>query len=459
MEGGASMLFTVQQLIEGRPTPQTVKPDDSVQHALDLMLAYDYSLLPVVADDDKPLGMITSGSILSALNGFRCTLDTLHVSDATFRFRRTFRAEDNLFDLLDDLRDAYAVLIVDKEDKLIGIVTNYDTSEYFRRHSQDLMWVEDVEEMLRDYIRAGYLTEAGEPDPEALRAAIKEYSVGKDELRKKFRVALKHFLNKQGSEDKNFDSTAADEAFTRAFVKDIPESLEQLTFADYIELLLNQKQWPKYTELFAPQSSDALRTLLKEVNAIRNTLAHFRGDLSPAQQDKLKFCSAWLRARPASRLLPGASRVVTGVEETTPPTANAGEPKLDELAKIRNEVADTDQSRYAPLGRFLYQQPSGVDKLPLSFREIEEIIRTDLPPSARKYRAFWTNNPTSHPQSREWLDVDWQVASVSMDDEQVVFSRMKAREQGFKTFFDDLEGKLKKVMPSPFTLSDEDLRR
>jgi CBS domain-containing protein len=54
------------------------------------------------------------------------------------------------------LKNTYAVLIVNAEGSLIGIVTSYDTTEYFRRRVEDMMYVEDIESTLKDFIRAGF---------------------------------------------------------------------------------------------------------------------------------------------------------------------------------------------------------------------------------------------------------------------------------------------------------------
>src|SRR5690349_10497095 len=102
------MPFPVQDLIEGRPIPVIVHPDDSVQMALDLMVEHDYSQLPVINIDDKPVGMVTSDSILRALRSFDVTTSALKVSDAIVR-ARLFHLDDDLFALLDDLVDSYAV--------------------------------------------------------------------------------------------------------------------------------------------------------------------------------------------------------------------------------------------------------------------------------------------------------------------------------------------------------------
>ncbi len=64
------MPFTVQQLIEGRQEPVTVSPHDTVKKALELMIEHDFSQLPVVDESRKALGIVTSDSILRALNNF-----------------------------------------------------------------------------------------------------------------------------------------------------------------------------------------------------------------------------------------------------------------------------------------------------------------------------------------------------------------------------------------------------
>ncbi|MGZ3617796.1 MAG: CBS domain-containing protein [Ktedonobacteraceae bacterium] len=52
------MPFTVQQLIESHQEPVTVSPQDTIQKALTLMAEYDFSQLPVVDEDNKPLVLL-----------------------------------------------------------------------------------------------------------------------------------------------------------------------------------------------------------------------------------------------------------------------------------------------------------------------------------------------------------------------------------------------------------------
>ena len=137
------MPFTVQQLIAGQQKLVTAVPGETVALALERMIENSFSQLPVVDDQNRPLGMITSDSIVRALDMFGVTVDKLIVATAMVKAEKR-RADEDLFDLLDDLRDAYVVLIVDAHRHLSGIVTSYDTTEFFRRRAEDIMLVEDI---------------------------------------------------------------------------------------------------------------------------------------------------------------------------------------------------------------------------------------------------------------------------------------------------------------------------
>ena len=78
------MPYEVHDLIGDRPEPVRVLREDSLAAALAKMVAHDYSQLPVVAgDEDKtPVGLVTSDSILRALDNFGVTTRQLRVRDA-----------------------------------------------------------------------------------------------------------------------------------------------------------------------------------------------------------------------------------------------------------------------------------------------------------------------------------------------------------------------------------------
>src|SRR2546421_210148 len=241
------MPFTVQQLIEGHQEPITASPQDSIQKALALMTEHDFSQLPVVDENKKPLGIVTSDSILHALSNFGVSLAELRVSHTIMKVD-TYSPDEDLFDLLDDLKNTYAVLIVNAEGSLIGIVTSYDTTEYFRRRAEDMMYVEDIESTLKDFIRAGFnITD--DADQQELTAVITE--VADADLHKKFQSALNHYLNRIDTGNTGVDQNIAGEVFTRHFAsKETTKSLDDLTLHDYIQLLLHKSVWPQFYSVF-----------------------------------------------------------------------------------------------------------------------------------------------------------------------------------------------------------------
>ncbi len=81
-------------------------------------------------------------------------------------------------------------------------------------------------------------------------------------------------------------------------------------------------------------------------------------------------------------------------------------------------------AKYDPLREYL--RGHSANKVALSFDQIEDIIKADLPPSAHTYREWWANEEpqhTSHVQAIAWQEAGWELASVDLLAEQVVFVR------------------------------------
>jgi hypothetical protein len=78
-------------------------------------------------------------------------------------------------------------------------------------------------------------------------------------------------------------------------------------------------------------------------------------------------------------------------------------------------------SKYGPLERHL--SVSDRRMIPMTFAEIEEIIADDLPPSARKHRAWWSNNPSNSVITYAWLNAGYKATKVNMETGDLVFCR------------------------------------
>ncbi len=59
----------------------------------------------------------------------------------------------------------------------------------------------------------------------------------------------------------------------------------------------------------------------------------------------------------------------------------------------------------------------------MAFEEIEAVIKDSLPPSARKHRPWWSNNPSNSVITRSWLAAGYKTARVDMVSERLVFVR------------------------------------
>jgi hypothetical protein len=86
-------------------------------------------------------------------------------------------------------------------------------------------------------------------------------------------------------------------------------------------------------------------------------------------------------------------------------------------------LEDGTMAKYDPLERFLAAQP-GQDTT-LAFAQIEQVIGAPLPPSARTYPMWWSNETgrERHVQAEAWLRSGWRVDEVQFREETVTFRR------------------------------------
>jgi hypothetical protein len=75
-------------------------------------------------------------------------------------------------------------------------------------------------------------------------------------------------------------------------------------------------------------------------------------------------------------------------------------------------------ARWVPLRHYLKLQHARRQDLQLGFRQIEAILGDGLPKPARKYPAWWANDPANE-QAHTWLDVGWLVTAVDLQAEEV----------------------------------------
>ncbi len=72
-------------------------------------------------------------------------------------------------------------------------------------------------------------------------------------------------------------------------------------------------------------------------------------------------------------------------------------------------------SKYEPLESYLASRTT--QEVPMTFEEIERIIRAKLPPAAHAHRAWWSNNPSNNVMTKSWLAAGFESERVFLGSE------------------------------------------
>lgn len=447
------MAVSIQHLMQDQPALVTISPGATLQEAIVQMLEHDFTQLPVEENGrpyGKPASFITSTSIARAIRVFGASLDSLHVRDAVVP-ARTVSADEDFFSKVDDLLDSYAVVVLKPDGTLAGIVTNYDTTQYFRRRAEDMLLVEDIETTLKDHVRTAYGGDEADPGG-ALRTAINALGTPNDSIRENCRKAFRSFCGRRGIQVTDAEvAECIDQRFGSAKEG---RSFDDLNLSDYIQLARRSEAWAALAPVFGV-SDKAFHELLDGVRKTRNKLMHFRPDIDTLERDRLRFCAEWFKNHPplinevdTSKCIGGANTLDRGSQDDRPPAdalTYIGDSTLDGGAADGGVV----ESKYAPLAAYLAQQPRRLERLTLSFADVESIIGAPLPEAAREHRSWWANDATTHMQSSHWLNVSWRVASINMSMERVLFARAHDRERAYINFYNSVQSRLRELDDFP----------
>ena len=380
------MLFSVEQLLELPEKPKLicVKQDDTIREALKLMIENDFSQLPVVDRDRNLVGLISERSIVRT---YYHLAEGLSLLDQQINHcvtpPVTLPPNSDLFDALNRLKDknVTAILIV-KDKKPLGVLTDYDTTQFIRDISEGLILVEDIEVALRQRIERSF------PDENTMLAAL--MSTFKPDRR---------------------DPSKPAKAF------------DELSFYDYIQLITNERNWPKFKGTFEPM--EMFVKLMEPVRETRNQLAHFRGRLNSIQRDALIQALNWLGSRPKQEI-PKVVNVQTPAVATSSIQTQDG--KSDWL---RSWLEEQGKSRKTDI------------RVP--FQSIETLLGEPLPPAAKEHPSWWENDYINNMHSLSWLQAGWRVEDVDLAAGEVTFHR--TNDVLHQLFFADLLARLKAARP------------
>ncbi|GAB3726185.1 hypothetical protein GCM10027594_07840 [Hymenobacter agri] len=377
------------------------------------MIEHDFSQLPVVDADFKPQGIVTTDSITRALLTLGTSVKEPKVKDV-FTKAPVFRADEDLLYLLDYLLKASAVFITDAEGTLTGIITDYDTTQYFRQRAEDIVLVEDIESTLKAHLRAVH--NAQTEDSEDLSNGIATLNTTLDETRKRSQATLKEYCKNKELEFSQDEANAVIDKFFPVADKNRP--FDDLTLSEYIQFA--QKAWPKLSAIFN-LPKNAWSEMMDAVREIRNKLVHFRGDISPVERAKLRYCAEWYKTHQPSQKDTAPINDASSTAKAAPVvnaenniTANADSPttKFVPYNKITEYLNELNKTLKAPVDNF---------SVPLVF--IENNLKIELPRAAHDHITWWTQHVF---RNRVWSRDGWKVTSVNLaaSTPSVTFSRI-----------------------------------
>lgn len=379
------MLFPVEQLLKDKDELVKIPRGASVREALQTMFKHDFSQLPVIDGNGKLVGMVTEQTIISTYFHTQGKVSLLDFSiDNCVTQPVTIPKDRDIFEALDRLKTNYAILITEN-DRPIGILTAFDTTNFFRDLTEGLIFLEDIEVTLRQYMEEAFQTDH-----------------------------------------------AMDAALVRAFGQNRQnpsrpgKEYDKLDFGDHIRLIVTEGNWEKFAKYFSPQ--ELFWNLMDQARLVRNQLVHFRGRLDPVQRDTLIRARDWLATRPKPAIL--EKQHVQKVNER----------EID-IAK-----AASGTGKYDPIQKWLEsQKEAGETRLRVSFQDIERILGDALPESARTHRSWWGNDSTSHTQASAWMRAGWLVETVDLSAQEIFFRTSPAA--FYPSFFGDLLDRLKEKRP------------
>lgn len=232
----------IKRLASANRPPLFVPPDGTVEHAITLMLRYDYSQLPVMqsAAAREAKGLFSWKSVGSRLGiGRQCA----RVGDSMDQCP-VISCNGSLFDAIKIIAEHDCVLVQAGDKTICGIVTAYDISKQFHQLAEPFLLLGDIENHVR-------------------------YLIGKT-------FTLEELQQAKDPED-------ADREI---------QSVSDLTFGEYVRLLQNEEEWAK---LNIKIDRKTFTGWLDKVRETRNDVMHFDPDpLDPEDLQLLREFSHFL---------------------------------------------------------------------------------------------------------------------------------------------------------------------
>jgi CBS domain-containing protein len=237
----ADPTYRISKLAAANNKPLSVKPDASLKEAVTLMMANDFSQLPVMTNERDIKGIIswlsigTKTMLGSSRNFVRELMDVHH----------EIRADASMFQAIPTIVQHGYVLVRSSDNKISGIVTASDLSVQFQQVAEPFLLLSEIENHVRSLLYGRF--------NKADLMAVRDPSDGGREI----------------------------------------EDVSDLTFGEYLRLLENESKWEKL-ELNLDRKTFCNH--LDQVRIIRNDVMHFDPDGVPQSDlEKLRDCAKFLQ--------------------------------------------------------------------------------------------------------------------------------------------------------------------
>ena len=243
----------------------SVAPTTPVSEALETMKRMGYSQLPV-AEGKAVLGMFSFRSFAQGvvrLGKLTSAIGAMPVEE--FVEKAEFARITDEFKAIFDALDRDGAVLIGEQDRLQGVVTAVDVLRYLYGVASPFVLIAEIELALRALISVAV-------DDELLIDCAK-------------RTLLSKY-----SEDK------------------MPKTVGEMEFNDYIQLVGNGDNWQHFELVFGGMRQ-TVRAKLEDIRDLRNSIFHFKRELTWEDHEKLAQYRDWalLRARKSDALKTGGT--------------------------------------------------------------------------------------------------------------------------------------------------------
>ena len=237
----ADPTYRISKLEAANKLLVSVKPDNTLAHAVTLMMAHDFSQLPVMTSDYTVKGMVSWHSIgVRMVFGKTGTLVHDVMDDA-----HEIAESSSMFQAISIIDKNGYVLVRDALNKVSGIVTSSDLSQQFQQLAEPFLLLGEIENQIR------------------------------------------HIIGTSFSASEMFEVRDASDGDRKI------QGVADLTFGEYVHLIQKPERWSK---LKLSLDRNVFCQLLDNVRKIRNDVMHFDPDGVPKENlNELRNFSSFLQ--------------------------------------------------------------------------------------------------------------------------------------------------------------------